>query len=188
MTAINRLALLGALALAGCASVPHEAGCTALAPTLRYCLQALPAGQTLAINQLVEFTLPDRPDGERLVFAIDAREARMQIVALTPLGQKLFRISAEHGTLHWDGPQAAEALGLRLPALIQLMLWPVDAVRDGLGQDAELSATEYGRTVHQGDAPPVLTTRQSDTDPTRGTIDAVFTPMDARIRVSRLEE
>ncbi|TVO56096.1 DUF3261 domain-containing protein [Denitromonas halophila] len=188
MKALTRLILLSALALAGCASVPHEAGCTALAPSLHYCLQALPAGQTLAINQWVEFTLPDRPDGERLVFAIDAREAHMQIVALTPLGQKLFRITAEHGTLTWDGPPTAEALGLRLPALIQLMTWPVAAVREGLGHDAELIATTHGRTIRQGDAPPVLTTRQSDPDPTRGTIDALFTPMDARIRVTRLEE
>ncbi|TVT77380.1 MAG: DUF3261 domain-containing protein [Denitromonas halophila] len=188
MKALTRLILLSALALAGCASAPHEAGCTALAPSLRYCLQALPAGQTLAVNQLVEFTLPDRPDGERLVFAIDAHAAHMQIVALTPLGQKVFRITADHGTLTWDGPPAAEALGLQLPALIQLMSWPVDAVREGLGQDAELSTTAHGRTIRQGDAPPVLTTRQSDTDPTRGTIDAVFAPMDARIRVTRLEE
>ncbi|MCZ4304914.1 DUF3261 domain-containing protein [Zoogloeaceae bacterium G21618-S1] len=188
MNAIQHLALVASLALAGCANAPHEAGCTALAPSLRYCLQALPAGQSLAINQLVEFTRPDRPDSERLVFAIDASDARMQIVALTPLGQKVFRITADHGTLHWDGPPAAEALGLRLPALIQLMLWPVDAVREGLGRDADLSVTAQGRAVRQGEQPPVLTTRQSNTDPTRGRIDAVFAPMDTRIRVTRLEE
>lgn len=179
---------LALVTLAGCAGLPHEAGCTQLAPSLRYCLQALPPGTALTVHQLVEFTLAARPDGERLVFALDAAGTHMQIVALTPLGQRVFRVTTDDGALGWEGPAAAEGLGQRLPALIQLMLWPEGAARKGLEPGAELTVSAQGRTLRLGDAPPVLTTRQSDSDPARGTIDALFAPMDARIRITRLDE
>lgn len=182
-----KAALAAAVLLGACASLPPS-GCTALSASTRYCLQPLPAGHTLAVNQLVDMQFPGRPAGERLVFAIDATDARMQIVGLSPLGQTVFRLGVDHGDTQWDGPPAAEALARRLPALVQLMLWPADSVRQGLDRDAALRVTPDGRRLHDRDGTLLLDTRQSDPDPRLGQVDAVFTPLDARWRVTRLAD
>ena len=80
--------IMALLTLAGCATTPPEAGCTALGEGVRYCLQPLPAGQGLAVNQWVEVSVAGRASSEQLVFAIDAAGARMQVVGLSPLGQR----------------------------------------------------------------------------------------------------
>ncbi|KAA3652208.1 MAG: DUF3261 domain-containing protein [Proteobacteria bacterium] len=179
--------IVALLSLAGCATVPQHSACTALGAGVRYCLQPLPAGQVLAVNQWVEISVADRPAGERLVFAIDAAGARMDVVGLSPLGQKVFRVTTDHGTLRWDGPQAAEALGRQLPALIQLMLWPEAAVREGLSAGATLAVSAHERRL-SGDDTLLLTSRQSASTPAEGAIDARFTQLDARIRITPLED
>lgn len=179
--------IMALLTLAGCATTPPEAGCTALGEGVRYCLQPLPAGQGLAVNQWVEVSVAGRASSEQLVFAIDAAGARMQVVGLSPLGQQVFRVTADHGTLSWNGPAAAEALGRQLPALIQLMLWPEAAVRDGLSAGATLTVSSRERRLSGRDT-LLLTSRQTAATPAGGAIEAHFTPLDARIRISPLED
>jgi len=110
-----------------------------------------------------------RPDGgrETLLTAVENRGGALSLVASTPLGQTLFIVRVQSGAVTVDArvPLPDRLDPKLLPALVQFALWPLEAVRAGLGADvtcvedgARRTLLRQGRVVwsvsRTGTAPP----------------------------------
>lgn len=114
--------------LAGCGSER----CPTLPGGVSYCLQPPASGPSFSALQQV--LIGEGEQQETLLARIENGPERLTLVGLTPLGQTVL-------TLTWDGKHiaATELPGLQphinpamLVAVLQLALWPQDAVRAGL--------------------------------------------------------
>ena len=143
--------VLALLLLAACQPAP-EAGCARLPSAGQYCLQGSPGPH---FETLQESVLSAGGQRHTLLTRLGNDETGLRFVALSPLGQTVFAVSWENGALHATLP---EALAGRIdpalfPALIQIALWPDDAVRRGLSTELELHAEARGRQLRRTGTP-----------------------------------
>lgn len=125
--------LLGAaLLLAACAR--PDPGCTLLPAGGQYCLQPSAAAPAFSVRQQV--TARFGKQREMLIADIENTADSLDFVGLTPFGMTVFQTRYDNRT----------ATGTRLPdarlspelllGMLQLALWPAEAVQRGLGPDA----------------------------------------------------
>jgi hypothetical protein len=86
------------------------------------------------VNQEVLFSLPGG-GRETLLAAVENRGGALSLVASSPLGQTLFIVRMKSGAVTVDArvPLPGRFDPRLLPALVQFALWPLEAVRTGLG-------------------------------------------------------
>lgn len=140
---VLRCVLLAAV-LAGCATPPPA---RQDAPLLRLAPAAL--GRTLALQQQLVVTARGQTQRVDVLLEADADAVRL---ALVNLGQTVAR-------LEWDGRQLQESRAAWWPAAVrsenvlsdlQLVWWPVDAVRAALPAGWSLSDDASARELKQG--------------------------------------
>lgn len=138
------LALL--LSVAACASRdPH---CPSLPGGGRYCLQSTTAVPAFDAEQKVAAAFNGRR--ETLIVKIEADAESLRFVGLTPFGHKLVHViynNREARAVTLADPRLDPAL---LVALLQLTLWPAEAVRAGLSQPLTLEEKDGQRRILSG--------------------------------------
>jgi hypothetical protein len=135
------LALL--LAIAACAG--PDTRCASLPGGGRYCLQPTTAIAPFEAQQKVEAAFGGRR--ETMIAEIEADANGMRLVVLTPFGQKLVQIGFDNRdaqAMTRPDPRLDPALIL---ALLQLALWPAEAVRAGLGERLALEEFDGQRRI-----------------------------------------
>ncbi len=158
------LLLLLPLLLAGCRRPATTR--VYLAPGMPFRLCPPEAGPDLSVTQEVVFQFPGGRR-ETALAAIENQGGRLSLVASTPLGQTLFVVRAQDGEVKVDAriPLPGDLDPRVLPALVQLALWPAEALRAGLGPEARLEQDGARRTllyqdkvvwtvIWEGTAPP----------------------------------
>ena len=127
------------LAMAACAG--PDPRCAGLPGGGRYCLQPTTAVAPFETQQKVEAAFGERR--ETMIVEIEADANGMRLAVLTPFGHKLVEMrydNREATAAATPDPRLDPALTM---ALLQLALWPADAVRAGLG--AGMTIEEGGR-------------------------------------------
>lgn len=156
LAAKRTLLLAAAIAslAAGCATHPE---CTRLPGGGGYCLQ--PTTDTPPFNLLQRTTLSFGERRETLLARIESDAAGLRFVALTPMGQTLFRLLWDNRNIVADLPPALAGRmePALLPALVQIANWPAAAVRAGLQAGSRLAEQDGGREVRVGDDAVLLT-------------------------------
>lgn len=130
------------LLLSACSGTTPQ--CAAL-PGGQYCLQPSTTASAVSVQQKVVARFGKQR--ETLIADIEADADGMQFVAITPFGQKVLHVSYDN--------QASRAILLptkrldaaQLLALLQIALWPEDAVRQGLAAELQLQTTPTTREV-----------------------------------------
>ncbi|MCM5682688.1 DUF3261 domain-containing protein [Schlegelella sp. S2-27] len=131
------------LVLAGCASGPKPV------PELLLRLHPSTLGTSLALTQRLEVTAVGRRQAVEALLEADAQTVRL---ALLDLGRTGARLS-------WDGEQLTESRadwwpaqvsGSRILSDLQLALWPVKAIRDGLPPGWTVEETSTLRELRYG--------------------------------------
>jgi hypothetical protein len=148
VAALKALAVVcAALVLTGCAS----GNTVNLAPGYTYTLRAPGSGPHFTAVQEIVIQAPDGRE-ERLVSQLENDSTSMRLAAFTPLGQTLL-------TVRFDGRSVETASPLPVPAafdarfvlaLIQLALWPENAVVEGLGVGVTLTSGVNKRELEGG--------------------------------------
>lgn len=123
------------LQLAGC--TPATPGCARLPGGGSYCLQS---GAGPIFSTLQQSVLSVGEQRLTLLARIENDARGLRFAGITPLGQTLMFVSWENGVLHSELPPAmASRIDPALfPALVQIALWPAEAVRAGLSPELEL--------------------------------------------------
>lgn len=142
---MTRAALALLLALAACGQQDSDARCPELPGGGRFCLQPSSALPPFTVQQKVDIRFSGRR--ETLIVQLEVDAEAMRVVGLTPFGQRLLEAS-------YDGQRVrAPTLPERrldpalLLAMMQLALWPDDAVRAGLSPALELVASSDRRRI-----------------------------------------
>lgn len=170
----------------------QEPQCAALIGGGDYCLQPTTAVGALDLQQKVDSRFRDRRD--TLIVELEVDAAGLRFVGLTPFGQKLIQIE-------YDNREARAAMipdkrisPALLIALLQLALWPSDAVRAGLEAPLVLEETVTQRRIlsrgeatitidHDGGQPPWrkvhMTVHAADLELTIETLDVAATAENA---------
>jgi hypothetical protein len=137
------LVLAPLLATAACAGLDPR--CTGLPGGGRYCLQPTTAIAPFETQQKVEAAFDGRR--ETMIVEIEADANGIRLAGLTPFGHKLVQMSYDNreatATVRPD-PRLDPAL---IMALLQLALWPADAVRAGLGARLTLEEGDGQRRI-----------------------------------------
>lgn len=142
--------LLASLLLAACAGAPaRPAPAPADLPMLRLAPSALPGG--LASQQRLQFEHGERRDSVDALVEVDADVVR---VVLHQQGQVVLRLDWDGRMLREQrGPGAPETLvAARVLSDLQLVHWPVPAIRAALPPGWRLQAAPARRELWQGDA------------------------------------
>lgn len=135
--------------LAACAAPPGASPTAVLAqaPLLRLPPAAL--GRSLALQQQLVVTAAGQAHRVDALLEADSDTVRLAVLSL---GQTVARVE-------WDGTQLRETRAKGLPATVsgerilsdlQLVWWPVDAVRAALPMGWALQATPGGRQLNEG--------------------------------------
>lgn len=117
------------LTLAACGE--RDSRCAELPWGGRYCLQPTTAIAPFEAQQKVEVSFNGRH--ETMIVDIEADTNGLQFVGLTPFGHKLVQVSYDNREAKAATLPDARLDPALLVALLQLALWPADAVRAGLG-------------------------------------------------------
>ena len=160
---LTRLLLLPLL-LAGCRA--PETTTVQVAPGVPFRLCPPEAGPDFFANQEVVFQFPGGRQ-ETVMAAIENRGGGLSLVASSAMGQTLFivRVKGTAVTVDTRIPIPGDLDPRVLPALVEFTLWPVEALRAGLGAGIALTAEGDRRTltrrgkvvwtvVREGAAPP----------------------------------
>jgi hypothetical protein len=152
VNALRRLAILGAAGvLAGCVLPPRP---RELADTFALRLSPASLGRELALQQRMTITVYGHSQQMDLALEVDAQAVRLAVIAF---GQTLAR-------LDWDGIELKESrargwppavTGARVLGDVQLVHWPVAAIRSALPPGWSLQAQDDGRLLSAGDTPMV---------------------------------
>lgn len=149
--------LIVASALMGCG----EDNCPTLSGGIAYCLQPPATGPMLSALQQVSIQWGERR--EVLLARIENGPGGLVFVGLTPLGQTVL-------VLTWDGDRvrATWPPATRPPiepavlvALLQIALWPVEAIRPGLPAVVVMEESGSERRLAR-DARTLLSVRRTD--------------------------
>lgn len=135
--------LLTILLTTGC-TTPFDHRCARLPTGGKYCLQPTTALTAFDGQQLVEATYKGQK--ETLVVEMEVDATGLRFAGLTPLGHKVLHIT--YNNLE---AQALTTPNKRLDpvlmvALLQLTLWPADAVRQGLKAPLKLEEARLEKT------------------------------------------
>jgi hypothetical protein len=133
MKALLKLTLLTVLL---CACARPEPGCARLPNGGQYCLQATSFAPAFSVRQQVVARFKDQR--EMLIADIENRQDGLDFVGLTPFGLTVFQASYDNHTAKAARLPDARLSPELLLSMLQLALWPADAVRRGLGGDAEV--------------------------------------------------
>lgn len=135
------------LILSACSSLPSH--CTKLPGGAQYCLQDTRLGPVLELQQEVSISYQDKR--ETMIASIENDAKHLDFVGLTPFGQKILH-------MHYDNQLASARLtpDQRLsPALmlslLQIALWPADAVQTGLDAGSKVVQQDQRRTIYHGE-------------------------------------
>jgi hypothetical protein len=123
-----RLAVL--LCATACSEGSHEQPCLVFSGGGGYCLQATTAPGPFAVRQKIEAKL--RGQQATMIAAIENDADALRVVGLTPFGQKLLQISYDNREISAATLPDRRLDPTLLVALLQITLWPADAVRAGL--------------------------------------------------------
>jgi len=158
------LLLLFPLLLAGCRGPDVH-----LAPGVPFRLRPPAQGPVLFVNQEVTFQLPDGKV-ETALATVENRDGHLIVVAGSPMGQTLLVVKLEgrEATADIRIPIPGDLDPRTLAALVQLCLWPADAVREGLA-NPDTSLVEEGgtRTLLRKGKPVWVITREGRAPPFR---------------------
>lgn len=123
-----------------CLQLPSSTG--------QYCLQSSTVVAPFAVQQTVEVNYRDVH--EVMITDLDVSQHGLQMIAFTPFGQKLMQVNDDNNKIVAENPLAARLDPAMLVALLQLALWPGDAVKQGLSPTLTLMETAAERTVLSG--------------------------------------
>lgn len=139
------------LVLIACLSAcgPTSPNCASLPGGGQYCLQATSLAPEFEVQQQVLVRFRDRQ--ETMIASVENDAQQLDFVGLTPFGQKLIH-------MRYDNQAAIAILSpdqrikpAMMLALLQLALWPAEAVQQGLDAASLVSAQEQERNItHQG--------------------------------------
>lgn len=160
--------LLVALLISGCASAPPGCAHLPLASgsvpaNVRYCLQPTTAAPTFVVQQSISLRVGERQ--ETLLADLENNATGLVFTGLSPLGLTLFQASYDNHAVRSAHPAEPRLPPELLLAVLQLALWPKEAVQRGLEVNAmiEDQPTERRimlndqlllRVLHDGTAPP----------------------------------
>ncbi len=159
------LSFAGALlmATAACSDDERDARCPALIGGGNYCLQPSTTIAPFEVQQKVEIRF--RGQHETMIAELEVNDKGMRLVGLTPFGQTLLKISYDNRAITTSKlPDSRLPPGL-LIALLQLALWPANALRTGLEAPLILEESAVQRRIlnrdkviltinYTGDQPP----------------------------------
>ena len=137
------LALL--LATAACSISEADGQCATLIGGGRYCLQSTATIVPFEVQQKVEARF--RGQQETMIVELEVDAAGMRFVGLTPFGHSLLKASYDNRTA--TGTQLADTRlsPVLLIALLQIALWPADALRAGLEAPLRLEEKDGQRRI-----------------------------------------
>jgi hypothetical protein len=140
------LILLLPLLLAGCRR--PDPGAVQLARSVPFRLCPPQSAPDFFANQEVLFSGLGGSQ-ETLLTAVENRAGALSLVASTPLGQTLFVVRVQSGAVTVDAraPLPGRFDPRMLPALVQFALWPLEAVRAGLGPGVTCAEDGARRTL-----------------------------------------
>lgn len=140
---------LTSLFLTACA--PAAPGCANLPGGGSYCLQN---GAGPNFSTLQQSVLTAGKQRMTLLTRIENDARGLRFAGMSPLGQTLLFVSWENGILRADLPpeMAARLDPALFPAMVQIAMWPVEAVRAGLSPELELIAEPNRRRLRPKDA------------------------------------
>lgn len=131
------------LSLAGCSSLTPAGNCAAW-QEMAYCLQPTSAIAPFSALQKIELHRAGRT--ETLIVSLEADQKGLRLAGLTPLGQKVMQAVFDNRDLTVEAAlPEGDALGRQILALVQLVWWPTQAVRQGLPSGGPLLEEEPGR-------------------------------------------
>lgn len=122
---------------ARCARLPGGAGF--------YCLQASSAIPPIAWQERVDVARPGF--SETMIAELESDDAAMHFVALSPLGQTLFRVDDDNRELSFDSRIGRDFDPALFLALLQMALWPAESVRQGLVSPLTLEEADGRRRI-----------------------------------------
>lgn len=143
---LRALSLFCVLALAACTENERPgARCARLPGGAVYCLQASSAIPPLAMQDRVDVVRPGF--GETMIAELESDDDGMHFVALSPLGQTLFRVDDDNRSLSFDNRIGRDFDPALFLALLQMALWPAESVRQGLASPLTLEEEEGHRRI-----------------------------------------
>ena len=146
-TLASLAALAAVLAIAACAR--PDPRCASLPGGGRYCLQPTGAIAPFEAQQKVEASFGDGRR-ETMIVELETDANGMRFAALTPFGHKILEMAYDNGAASAAaGPDSRLDPALAM-AMLQLALWPADAVRAGLGEGLLLEESGRQRRILSG--------------------------------------
>lgn len=128
------------LVMAAC--VERDLRCADLPGRGHYCLQPTTIVAPFEAQQEVDATYNGRV--EKMIVGIEVDANGMRFTGLTPFGQKLVQVSYDNRQVTSAMPPDARLNPALIVALLQLALWPVDAVQTGLSEPLTIEES-YGQ-------------------------------------------
>ena len=142
MKLLGYFSLAGAFALllatTACGIGENEGHCATLIGGGRYCLQSTATITPFEVQQKVATRF--RGQQETMIVELEVDAAGMRFVGLTPFGHSLLKVSYDNRTATATQLADTRLSPTLLIALLQIALWPADALRAGL--EAPLSLEE----------------------------------------------
>jgi hypothetical protein len=140
------------LATAAC-SIGEDEGqwgqCATLIGGGRYCLQSSATIVPFEAQQKVEVRI--RGQQETMIVELEVDAAGMRLAGLTPFGHSLLKASYDNRTVTATQLADARLSPSLLIALLQIALWPADALRVGLEAPLRLEERAGQRSILNGD-------------------------------------
>jgi hypothetical protein len=87
---------------------------------------------------------------ETMIAQIESDSENLRFVGLTPLGQKLIQVNYDNRTVTATTTSSTPLDPAMLIAMLQIALWPTDAVRLGLSTKLTLQETNNSRRILSG--------------------------------------
>lgn len=145
---VGSLALM--LTTTACGINERDSQCATLIGGGRYCLQSSAIIVPFYAQQKVEARI--RGQRETMIVEIEVDAAGMRFVGLTPFGHSLLIATYDNRTVKTTQLTDMRLPSLLLVALLQIALWPADAVRDGLEAPLRLEEKAGQRRILNHDA------------------------------------
>jgi len=138
-------ALAMLLATAACREEDQDRQCPALIGGGSYCLQPTTAVTPFEVQQKVDTRFRERRDTLIVEFEVDA--AGLRFAGLTPFGQKIIQLGYDNRAASATTIPDSRISPALLVALLQIALWPADAVRAGLEAPLTLEESDGQRRI-----------------------------------------
>jgi uncharacterized protein DUF3261 len=157
--------LLVASLLAVTACNEQHLQCVALISGGSYCLQSSATVTPFEVQQKVDTHFRGRSD--TLIVELEVDAAGLRFVGLTPFGQKVLQLNYDNRAVSATTFTDSRINPALLVALLQLTLWPADAVRAGLEAPLTMEETIHRRNILNRDELTMSIDRSSGQPPYR---------------------